>query len=82
MGIQLKKLAKIKTPGQIASTPVKSIVNTVKTEGPALQTEIKDVFVTSGKQLQGLTAEAFPKKTIANAFSSAGAAFKNFIKSV
>lgn len=81
MGILLTRLAK-KTPGEIMATPIKSVANTIKTESPVLKQQMKDTFELSAHQFKDLTKETIPTKTIANTFSTAGNAFKNFIKSI
>ncbi len=81
MGIRMERLAKM-TPGEIMSTPVKSVANTFKMDTPVLKQQMKDTFELSAHQFKDLTKETIPTKTIANTFSAAGNAFKNFIKSI
>ena len=81
MGILLTRLAK-KTPGEIMATPIKSVANTIKTEGPVLKQQINDTFVKSASQFKDLTVSTFDTKAAKSGLSRAANSFKNFIKSI
>ena len=68
---------------RIATTPVKSVTNSIKKEAPLLKQGISDSFEYSVKQLKNINAGEKPAKLVANTFKSAvqkaSQAVKSFI---
>jgi len=71
------------SPGVIASTPVRSIANTVKKEGPVLANNVAKTTAKYADDFVCLTKTTFNAqnaKTASTALKNAGQAFKKFIQ--